>query len=256
MRAIWTGSLSFGLVNIPVKMYSALEPKELSFNFLHKEDLSPIRFARVCRRDGKEIPFEEIVRGYEYEPGDYVVMTDEDFKKANLRETSSIEILNFTSSSEIDPLMFERPYYLEPDRSRKPYALLRDALKKSGKVGVAKFVLRNKEHLAVIRPESNIIVLEQIRFKNEIRQPEGLKLPQENLSTSAEIDLALQLIEHLTVKFDPGAYKDTYTEDLKEIIEAKSKGKTPSAKGQTAEPVRVHDLMSVLKKSLEKEKMK
>lgn len=177
MRAIWSGSLSFGLVNIPVKLYSAIEPKALSFNFLHKDDLSPVRFARVCRRDGKELPFEDIVRGYEYEPGDYVVVADEDFKKANLRETSSIEIKNFAYESEIDPMMFEKPYFLEPEKAKKPYALLRDALRKSKKVGIAKFVLRNKEHLAIIRPEDNLIVLEQLRFKEELRKPAGLKIP-------------------------------------------------------------------------------
>lgn len=221
---------------------------------LHKEDLSPIRFARVCRRDGKEIPFEDIVKGYEYESGDYVVLVDEDFKKANPKETSSIEIQNFVVEEEIDPLFFEKPYYLEPEKSKKPYALLAEALKRSKKVGVAKFVLRNKEHLAVVRPENNLLVLEQLRFKEEIRKPEGLKLPDSKIAEGKEVELALQLIDQLTVKFNPDDYKDTYTAELKEVIEAKAKGRTVKPKGGVPEPVKVHDLMDVLKKSLEREK--
>lgn len=254
MRAIWSGSLSFGLVNIPVKLYSAVETKELKFNLLHKDDLSPVRYARVCRRDGKEIPYEDIVKGYEYEPGDFVVLADEDFKKANMKETSSIEIINFAQEKEIDPILFEKPYYLEPEKSKKPYALLREALEKSKKVGVAKFVLRNKERLGIIRPEDNLIVLEQLRFKEEIRKPDGLKIPEANTSVKKELELALQLIDQLTVQFDPNQYKDTYTKELKDVIEAKAKGKTPRAKGKAPEPVKVHDLMAVLKKSLEKQK--
>lgn len=221
---------------------------------LHKDDLSPIRFARVCRKDGKEIPYENIVKGYEYEPGDYVVLADEDFKKANLKETSSIEIQNFVGEDEIDSLLFEKPYYLEPEKAKKPYALLVEALKRSKKVGVAKFVLRNKEHLGVVRPEGNLLILEQLRFKEEIRKPEGLKLPDSKMAENKEVDLALQLIDQLTVKFNPDEYKDTYTKELKEVIEAKAKGKEPRAKGSVPEPVKVHDLMEVLKRSLEKEK--
>jgi DNA end-binding protein Ku len=256
MRAIWSGSLSFGLVNIPIKLYSAVEPKELSFNLLHKTDLSPIRFARVCRKDGKEIPYEDIVKGYEYEEGDYVVMDNEDFKKANVRETSTIEILSFAEASEIDPLLFEKPYYLEPDKSKKSYALLAKALKKTKKVGVAKFVMRDREHLAVVRPEDNLIILEQLRFKHEIRGHEELKLPDTNEVGEREVALAVQLIEQLTAPFDPDEYKDTYSDDLKQIIEAKAKGKSPRAKGVAPQPMKINDLMTVLKKSLEKEKQR
>lgn len=254
MRAIWSGSLSFGLVNIPVKLYSAVEQKELSFNLLHKEDFSPIRFARVCRKDGKEIPYEDIVKGYEYEPGDFVVMDDEDFKKANIKETSSIEIVNFVAADDIDTLYFEKPYYLEPEKNQKPYALLRAALKKTNKVGIAKFVLRSKEHLGAVRADQGMIVLQQLRFKHEIRQPDGLKIPGEAKVEKKEADLAIQLINQLTVKFDPDTYQDTYTDDLKKIIEAKAKGKTPKAKGAIPQPVKINDLMAILKKSLEKEK--
>jgi DNA end-binding protein Ku len=254
MRAIWSGALSFGLVNIPVKLYSATSANSLNLDMLHKKDLSPIRYARICRADGKEVPWEDIVKGYEYQKGDYVVLTDEDFKKANVEKTKAIEIESFVKESEINPIYFEKPYYLEPEKSAtKAYGLLRESLKKSKKIGLAKFVLRNREHLAAIRPEGKAIVLEQMRFNEEIRPVTDLNLPADQ-KTGKELDIALALINQLTEHFDAKKYKDTYTDELKKVIEAKKKGKPIKAKGKEPTPTQVTDIMAMLKKSLEQER--
>lgn len=255
MRAIWSGSVSFGLVNIPVKLYSATNSKTLELDMLHKKDLSPIRYAKVCRKDGHEIPYEEIVKGYEYEDGDYIVLSNEDFEKANVRKTKTIDIVDFAKEQEIDPIFFEKPYYLEPEKgAAKAYILLREALKKSKKVGIAKFVIRNREHLGIVKPEGDILVLNQMRFQEEIRRPE-LKIPKEDVSEK-EISMALAFIDQLTEPFKPDEYKDTYMEELKKLIEEKSRGKTPKPKGALPKPTEVDDLMAALKKSLEREKQR
>jgi len=251
MRAIWSGLISFGLVNIPVKLYSASEGGGLSFHLLHDKDLSPIRYARICRSDGQEIPYENIVKGFEYQEGDYVVLFDEDFKKANVKKTKTIDILDFADQKEIDDIFFVRPYYLEPDKnSEKAYALLREALKRSKRVAVAKFVLRNREHLAALKPLNNVIVLNEMRFKEEIREVADLKLPEKDLVKSNEIEIALKLIDELTGPFKPEKYRDSYTEELKRIIDEKSKGRIPKARGRAPTPTKVPDIMSVLRESL------
>ncbi len=259
MRAIWTGALSFGLVNIPVRLYSATEDHGLDLDMLHKKDLSPIRYARICRVDGKEIPYDQIVKGYEYEKGDYVVLTDEDFQKANVKKTKTIDIIDFAKENDIDTIYFEKPYYLEPEKGAfKAYALLREAIKRSKKVGVAKFVLRNREHLAVIKPKGNVLVLNQLRFDEEIREPE-LKVPgKDEKASSREIDMALALINQLSEHFKPADYKDTYVQDVKQIINQKIKGKKPKAKNKEKDvaPTEVHDIMAMLKQSLDKQKQK
>lgn len=192
MRAIWRGSLSFGLINIPVRLYSATQEHALTFDLLHKKDLSPIRYARICKADGKEIPYEDIVKGYEYQKGDYVVLVDEDFKRANVKKTKSIEMIEFTQESEVNPLYYEKPYYLEPDKGAdKAYALLREALVKSKKVGIAKFVLHNREHLALIKPYGKLLILNQLRYADEIRQYHELHLPSKEVASSREIGMAL-----------------------------------------------------------------
>lgn len=254
MRAIWSGSISFGLVNIPVKLYSASEEKSLSFDFVHKKDFSPIRYAKVCKEEGKELPYEEVIRAYEIEDGSYIPMTDEDFERANKRKTKSIEIINFTKEEEIDPVFFEKPYFLEPDKGAdKPYALLFEALKRSKRVGIAKYVLRNREHLALIRAaDDSMLYLNQLRFSEELRKPTELRKPENIPMSDQEISLALALIDQLTEAFDPEKYKDTYTEELKEIIKAKSEGKVPAARGEAPRPTEVKDLMAILKASLEK----
>ena len=258
MRAIWTGSLSFGLVNIPVKLFSASESSAgLSFDMLHKEDLSPIRYARICREDGKELPWEEIVKGYEYQKGDYIVLTDEDFKKAAPEKTQAIDIVEFVDEKEIDLRYFEKPYYLEPDKKAgKPYALLREALTRSGKVGIAKFVMRNRERLAALKPVGKVLVLEQMRFQADLREPAGLNLP-EATTEKKEIEMALALIDQLTTHFVPEDFHDTYTEELEEIIESKARGKEiRPAKAAAVKNTEVKDLMATLKASLEAEQVK
>lgn len=252
MRAIWSGAITFGLVNIPVRLFSASESRPLKFHFLHKKDLSPIRFARVCREDGHEVPFDDLVRGFEIEKGRYVVLTEKDFLRANARKTRAIEIVDFTQRAEIDPIYFEKPYYLAPDKGAEhAYALLREALKQSGKVGIAKFVMKNREHVAALDPEGDLIVLNQLRFDDEVRKPEGLKVPKAARPDKKELRMALSLIDALTKKFDATDYRDTYTEDLERVIDDKAKGKPIKAKGRAPRPTKVDDLMEVLRRSLE-----
>jgi DNA end-binding protein Ku len=254
MRAIWTGAISFGLVNIPVRLYSASEERELHFDLLHKKDLSPIRYARVCRADGKEIPYEDIVKGYEYQDGDYVVLMDEDFKKTNIRKTKTIDIAEFTNEEEIDSMYFDKPYYLEPAKgAEKAYAVLREALKKSKKVGLAKYVLRNRERMGALTIRGKLIVLNQMRYQSEIRKPEDLKLPDKKSVQAKEISIALALIDQLTVPFEPEKFKDEYSQELKKVIKLKSKGKIPKAKGKEPTPTKMPDLMQALRKSLEEQ---
>lgn len=250
---MWSGALSFGLVNIPVRLYSAAGEGDLTFKFLRQGDLSPISYLKVARKDGREVPFEDIVRGYEYRKGDFIVLTDEDFKKANVRRTKTIDITQFAQEDEIDLIYAERPYYLEPDKgAAKPYALLREALRRSKRVGVAEFVLRNKEHLGVLKPMGNVIVLEQLRYNDEIRKPVGLDVPAAKRSDKHEVDMALALIDQLTRHFDPKDFKDEYRKEVTKIIGQKAKGKPVRAKGKAPEVTPVGDLMATLRKSLEK----
>lgn len=255
MRPIWKGSISFGLINIPVRLYSATAGTELSFKMLHAEDMGPISYVKVCKKDGKEVPFQDIVKGYEYQKGDYVIMTDEDFEHANVKKSHTIDIQDFVKETEIDDIYFEKPYYLEPEKgAEKPYALLRDALAKSGKVGIAKFVLRSKENLAALKTSGQVIVLEQMRYHDEIRAQEDLKLPGSE-ATKKEVDIALALIEQLTAKFDATKFHDTYKKDVMDMIKAKAKGKTVKvAEGTAPKETEVKDLMAMLKASLEKQK--
>lgn len=256
MRAIWNGSIGFGLVNIPVKLYSGAESRGgLDLTMLHSKDNSPIRYIKVCRADGKEVPYEDIVKGYEYRKGDYIVLDEKDFEKANAKKSKTIEIVEFTAETEIDVRYFEKPYYLEPDKgAEKAYALLREALAKSGKIAIAKFVLRNREHLAALKPVGRVLVLDQMRFTSELRQPSELNLP-EATATEKEIDMALALIDQLTEPFVPEDFHDTYTEELEKVIEAKAKGKKiVTADSEEPQPTDVKDLMAQLKASLEKQK--
>lgn len=252
MRAIWTGSVSFGLINVPVKLFSGSESSSLDLKMLHEKDLSPIRYAKICRQDGKEIPFDEIVKGYEYQKGDYIVLTDEDFKAAAPKQGKTIEIAEFVDEDEIDIRYYEKPYYLEPDRGAdKQYALLREALRKSKKVAVAKYVLRNREHLAVIKTVGPALVMNQMRFPQEVRQPSGLNLPDAKQANKKELDLALALVDQLTTSFIPEDFHDEYTAELEHRIQQKIKGKKPKKAESAPQPTGVTDLMSALKASLE-----
>lgn len=254
MRAFWKGSLSFGLVNIPVSVYLASEDKGLEFDMLHKKDLSPIRYAKICKLEENEIPYNEIVKGYEYEKGQYVIVEPEDFKKANRRKTSTIDIQSFSEIDEIDPIYYERPYYLEPDKkAQKAYKVLLEALKKSKKVAIGNFVFHNKEHFGMIMPQGDALVLIQLRYHNNIRAVDDLSLPQDIKATAQEIDVALQLIKNLTVPFEAEEFRDTYTEELMATIESKLKGKKAKGKGKetiTTPSMKAGDLMHLLKASL------
>ncbi len=256
MKAIWRGWLSFGLINIPVNLYSGTKEKELKFHLLHEKDRSGIRYARICKKEGKEVPWEEIVKGYELENGDIIVMADEDFEQAAPEQTKRIDILDFTLLEEIDPIYFEKPYILEPQKGAgKAYALLREALKKSGKVGIAKFVLRNQEHLGAIKPYKEFIILDQLRFSHEIRDYKVLQIPKEE-SSKRELEMALMLIDELTASFDPKAYKDTYREEMFKVIKAKAKGKRIKAPKKAIKPTKSDDFVKVLKASLKKRSKK
>jgi len=257
MRPIWTGSISFGLINIPVRMYTAVKEARPDFTYLHKKDLSPIHYAKVCKTDGKEIPFQDIVKGYEYEKGDYVVLQDEDFKRADIRKTQTIDITDFVNRDEIDIKLLEKPYYLEPTReSKKAYALLCEGLARTGKVGIGSFVMRTREHLVLLKPEEGLLILEQMRFQSDIAKPAELNIPVEEKLSPRELDLAIKLIDQLTSAFHPEQYKDTYTEELMKIIDSKAHGKKPQPAGEKPIPTAVPDLMAKLRESLEEAKKK
>lgn len=252
MHAMWKGSISFGLVNIPVKMHSATREHELKFSMLHKKDLSQIRYAYMCKVEEKEIPYDEIVKGYEYEPGEWVVFDKEDFQKANLEKSQSIDIAQFVNEDEIDSIYFAKPYYLMPEKNAvKVYRLLCEALKKSKKVGVAKYVFHNKEYLGIIKAHDGVLVLNQLRFDQEVVKPEAVEATKKEAFNEQELTFAMKLIDQLTSKFVPSKYISTYVEELKEMIEMKAKGRKIHPKGQEPRPSKVQDIMTLLKASLE-----
>jgi DNA end-binding protein Ku len=254
MRSIWSGSISFGLVNVPIKLFTATESSTLDLDMLDSKDHSNIKFKRVNENTGREVPFKEIVKGYMYE-GDYVVLDDKDFTAAEPEKTKTIEIVSFVKEEEIDSIYYESPYYLEPTKAAQhAYAILRDALAASKKVGVATFVMRNKETLAIVKPMGEVLVLNRIRFQQEIRSFKDLALPDKTKSKTKEIDIALKLIDQLTEEFDISKYKDTYTEKLMDVIEAKAHGKKPKTKKLKVVHKRSENLMETLKASLSKQK--
>lgn len=259
MRALWSGVLSFGLINIPIKLYSATAGVKIQFNYLHKTDLSPIRYAKICKKDGKELSQKDLVKGYEYEEGDYIVLTDTELKKFDLKRSETVDVLAFVKESEIDTIYFEKPYYLEPDKgASKAYALLLESLKKSKKVGVAKFIVHTREHLGIIKPEDNLIVLEQMRFEDEIESPAKLNLPKHENIRTKELSMATSFIDHLSEHFNAKDYKDTYKKELEKLIMTKKKGHKPILKEDTElpHPSKSADLMALLKESLEKAKVR
>ncbi len=255
MKAIWTGSIGFGLVNIPIKMYSAVENSSLDLDMLDKNDHANIKFKRVNEHTGKEVPWENIVRGYLVNEK-YVVLDKTDFEKASPEKTKHIEISQFVNEKEIDSTYFETPYFLEPEKTGvRAYALLRDALVKSGKAGVGLFVMHNREHVAIIKAKEDVIILNRIRFAEEIRSPKDLNLPTTQ-SKPAELKMAINLVNQLTQKFDPKKYKDDYTDKLLKIITAKSKGKSTPFKPMKVVHSKTQDLMEQLKASLSSGKRK
>jgi DNA end-binding protein Ku len=255
MRAIWKGSIAFGLVHIPVNLYPATETQSVSSNLLHKKDHSRIRYQRVSEATGKEVPAEEIVRGYEVERDNFVVISDDELKEAAPEKSAAIEIQEFVNESQIPTLYFEKPYYLEPDKGAgKAYALLREALAKSGKVGVAQFVLRNRESLCVLKAQGNALTLNTLRFASEIRPVDELRLPVNEKLIPNEVNLALKLIEGMTAEFDPTKYHDTYSEDVKRLIEDKAKGQKRQAPPPKPARSNVIDIVAALQESLAQKK--
>ena len=254
-RAIWKGSISFGLVNIPIALYPATRREELKFRLLRKGDLSPVNYKRVAEKDGKEVSWDQIVKGYEYEKGKYVVLKDEDFERVDLEATQTVDIQDFVDQEEIDSMFFYKPYYLEPQKGGdKAYALLRDALKDSNKVGIAKVVIKTRQYLAGVKPEDGALVLELMHFADELADPGKLHVPKKTEVGKREMKMAKSLIDSMSSKWNPEKYKDDYREALMEMIEEKVEagGKEIEEKPKKApKPTKIIDLVSVLQKSLE-----
>jgi DNA end-binding protein Ku len=253
MRPIWKGAISFGLVTIPVKLYAATEEKDIRFHLLHKEDGGRIEMKRVCTLDGKEVAWDDLVRGYEVAKGEYVVLTPEEIDEAKPESGSTIEIGDFVELTEIDPIYFEKTYYLEPSEvGAKPYALLRAALEETGRIAVARVTIRTKERLATLRTYDGTLVLETMFWPDEIRSTGALDLPEgkEAEVTGKQLEMARALVENLSGKFDPKAYHDEYRQALEQLIERKMKGEERAARRRKPEPS-VVDLMDALRQSVE-----
>jgi DNA end-binding protein Ku len=249
MRSMWKGSLGFGLVNIPVRMYVATEESSIPFVQLDKKTHARVRYKKVSELSGKELMQEDIARAYQL-GDDYVIVEDEDFEKAAPEKIDHLEITQFISEKEIDAVYYEKPYYLEPDKvGAKAYALLRDALKKEGKAALGPLVYHNKEWICLIKPLRNVLVLHRLRFTDEIRSEQGLVIPETTVKPE-ELKMASLLIAQLTKKFNPQDYRDTYSEKLLAVIEAKAKGKRTGKPLKVAHNATTVDLMDKLKASL------
>ncbi|WP_075528728.1 Ku protein [Sporosarcina ureilytica] len=260
MHTVWKGSISFGLVNIPVKLHTATENKDIKLRQLHKECHSPINYQKSCPVCEKEVQNEEIVKAYEYSKNKFVVLDEEDLEKLKKEnEDKSVEIIDFVKLEEIDPIYFERSYFMAPDSGGgKAYALLRKALEDSGKIGVAKIMIRSKEQLAVIRVYQDTLLMETIHFPDEVRLVKDVpNIPSDEKVVKKELDTALMLVEQLTTAFDPEKYKDDYRTALMELIEEKkSENATVAASDKQPAPAKVMDLMTALQASLDKTKPK
>jgi DNA end-binding protein Ku len=261
-RAIWKGSIDFGLVNIPVRLYSAENSNRLSFDLLDKRDFSRIRYRRVNETTGKEVPWDDIIKGYEYKKGEYVALSDADFARANVEATQTISITDFVDASAVSPLYYDKPYYLEPLKNgQRAYVLLREVLHDTGKVGIAKVVIRSREHLAMVLAEGPALILELLRFPDELRDASRLDLPKaasKGTATSAqEIKMAERLVESMVGKWQPEKYRDDYRDDLMKIIDQKvESGKTKVVENTMpaaprAQRGKVIDIMHLLRESVE-----
>jgi len=265
-RPIWTGSIDFGLVNIPIKLYSAEASSRPDFDLLDKRDFSRVRYRRVNEKTGREVPWDQIIKGYEYEKGEYVAVSEKDFVEANVEATQSIEIMDFVDAADISPLYYETPYYLEPLKNgRHAYALLREVLKRTGKVGIAKVVIRTRQRLAALIPQGPLLVLNILRYAHELRDASRLELPRTNGKgevSAQEIKMAQQLVENMVGDWNPEKYHDDYYEDLLQLIQKKVKaGKTKVVEpgGETPRPKpkgKVIDIMHLLRQSVKQARSK
>lgn len=255
-RPIWKGSISFGLVNIPVGVHVAVREQRLHFRMLHASDKSPVKFTRVCAREDREVAWSELVKGYEYSKGRFVVLTKKDFEAAALEKTRRVDIIDFVKAEEIDDRFFHTPYYLVPEKSgAHAYALLREAMRQSRRIGIGKFVLRDVQHLAAVEVIDHALVLTLLRFADELADASELSLPSGKDVRKAELDMAKTLVENLAASWEPAKYKDDYRANLMRVIRAKAKGQkvdlTPSPEPRRADVV---DLMERLRRSLERQR--
>ncbi len=251
MRPTWKGSISFGLVYIPIAVYPATREEKLSFRQLRKTDLSPIRYKKVAEADMKEVPADQIVKGFEYERGRYIVLSDEDFEKVRIESTHSIDITDFVDLEQVDPKFFYKPYFLEPQKGgEKAYALLHKALSGTGKIGIAKVVIANREYLAAVKPDGLFLVLELMHFASEVLTPEELNRPKTELNDK-ELKMAQALIDSMSVEWQPEKYRDAYRNAVMEMIEQKAKNKQlPAAPPAAPKATNVVDLVKVLQESI------
>jgi DNA end-binding protein Ku len=251
-RSLWSGSITFGLVNAPVRLYSAIAEHKLHFHLLHVKDDSPIGYEKVCKQEGKAVPDDEIVKAFEYAKGKYVYMEDEDFEAARVEGYKTIDITAFVPYEEIDPIFFAKTYYVGPDNGGEHvYALLARAMDESGLAAVAKFVMRDQQHLGLLRVREGVITLEQLYFADEIRPIDEIK-PGKTRVSSEELEMASRLIESFSGHFDPARYEDTYRDELMKVIDAKRKGKDVHAVAEADEGEEAPDLMTALRESIER----
>ncbi|HZM92925.1 MAG TPA: Ku protein [Vicinamibacterales bacterium] len=251
-RAIWTGSLSFGLVNIPIEVHTAVRDHRPHFRMLHAKDKSPINFERVCQKDGKTVAWQDLVKGYEYQKGRFVVLTKDDFAAAAVEKTRRIDVLDFVEADAIDDRYFDKPYYLTAKKGGEvAYALLREAMNEAGRIGIAKFVLRDTQHLAAVEGIGDALVLSTLRFADELVDTSSLTFPSAKNLKKAELNMAKMLVENLAAEWDPAKYTDDYQENLMRVIKAKMKGKEPDlVVEERSRDSNVIDLMERLRQSL------
>jgi DNA end-binding protein Ku len=254
MRPIWKGSISFGLVNIPITLHTATRSEDLKFRLLRAKDHSPVNYKRVAEADGKEVPWDQIVKGYEYEKGKFVVIKEEDFKRVDIEATQTVDIMNFVELKEVNPVFFHKPYYMEPQKGGdRAYVLLRNVLKDTGKIGIAKVVIKTRQHLAAVKPQGEGLMLELMHFAAELKDIEDFKQPRQAKIAKKEGDMAKALIDSMSEKWNPESYKDEYREALQEMIEDKVEhgGKSaPKKATRQKRPSNVIDLVEVLQQSM------
>lgn len=257
MKILWKGAITFGLVTIPVSLYPATHREELKFRLLRKHDQSPVNYKRVAEADGKEVPWDQIVKGYEYEKGKFVIIKEEDFARVDVEATQTVDIINFVSLADVDPLLFYKPYYLEVGKGGdKAYVLLRDALTDTGKIAIAKVVIRARQHLAAVKPQKKGLMLELMHFPAELVDIAEFEKPAEKTISKAEMQMARQLISSMSSDWHPEEYTDEYHTALEKLIEDKIEhgDKTAPKAVKKRQPTNVIDLVSVLQKSLQQTK--